>query len=253
MTLTLLQPDWPAPANVKAYVSSRQGGVSTGAFASLNLGAHVGDDRAAVTENRRRLAEAAGLAQPIQWLKQVHGCAVSAVGQHEGVEADACWTAAENMPCAVLTADCLPVLFAARDGGCVAAAHAGWRGLAAGVLEATVAAMPTPPENLLAWLGPAIGPAAFQVGPEVRAAFVSQAMDDASAFEPDGQRWRADLFALARARLQRAGIRALYGGGICTVHNGEKYFSHRRDGISGRFASLILRVEKKDCGVPIAD
>ena len=227
---------------MQALVSTRLGGVSTGAYASLNLGGHVGDDLAAVTENRRRLAEAAGLRREPAWLNQVHGCTVVAAG--EPATADACWTETPDVPCAVMTADCLPVLFADRDGRCVAAAHAGWRGLAAGVLEATVAAMPVPPQRLMAWLGPAIGPGAFQVGDEVRAAFVAQAAEDAQAFVPDGPRWRADLFALARARLRRCGVASMYGGGLCTVGDGGRFFSHRRDGVSGRFASLIQLAKK---------
>lgn len=240
MSLPLLEPDWPAPANVRAFVSTRQGGVSTGCFASLNLGAHVGDDPAAVAENRRRLAAAAGFAAP-GWLSQVHGTTVVPATAAGGESADACWTAAAALPCAVLTADCLPVLFAAVDGSCVAAAHAGWRGLAAGVLEATLAALPVPASRLLAWLGPAIGPDAFQVGDELRAAFVAHAPEDREAFTPDGPRWRADLFVLARARLARAGVRSIHGGGLCTVADAARFFSHRRDGLSGRFATVIER------------
>ena len=237
--LPLLIPDWPAPANVRALVSTRVGGVSEGPYSSLNLGDHVGDAAAAVAENRRRFSAAAGLLQAPTWLNQIHGCDVVMAGGSERASADACWTAQSGVPCAILTADCLPVLFAARDGSCVAAAHAGWRGLAAGVLEATVASLPVPPDQLMAWLGPAIGPAAFQVGDEVRAAFVATEAEDATAFIADGERWRADLFALARARLRRCGVTAIYGGGVCTVENAERFFSHRRDGVSGRFASLI--------------
>lgn len=237
--LPLLIPEWPAPANVRALVSTRAGGVSAGPYGSLNLGDHVGDAAAAVAENRRRFSAAAGLHHLPSWLNQVHGCDVVMAGVSERAAADACWTARSGVPCAILTADCLPVLFAARDGSCVAAAHAGWRGLAAGVLESTVASLPAPADRLMAWLGPAIGPAAFQVGGEVRAAFVTASTDDASVFTADGERWRADLFALARARLRRCGVTAIYGGGVCTVENGEQFFSHRRDGVSGRFASLI--------------
>jgi YfiH family protein len=241
--MTLLIPDWPAPLNVRAVVSTRVGGVSIGPYASLNLGAHVGDDPAAVAENRRRFAQAAGLAGTPAWLTQVHGCGVVRAETAAGAEADACWTARAATPCTVLTADCLPVLFASRDGSCIAAAHAGWRGLAAGVLDATLAVLPAAPAQLMAWLGPAIGPDAFQVGDEVRTAFVQAAPEDAVHFRPDGPRWRADLFGLARARLQRAGVPAVYGGGRCTVGETALFFSHRRDGISGRFASLIERVD----------
>ena len=233
--------DWPLPRGLRAFVSTREGGVSTGAYASLNLGAHVGDDPLAVAENRRRLTQAAVLGHEPGWLDQVHGTGVVRAGRASGQRADACWSDEVGMPCAVLTADCLPVLFAAFDGSVVAAAHAGWRGLAAGVLEETLAALPVPPSVVTAWLGPAIGPAAFQVGSEVREAFVAQAAADSAAFVPDGGRWRADLFALARARLLRAGVGGLLGGGRCTVSDPGRFFSHRRDGLSGRFASLIVR------------
>lgn len=235
----LLRPDWPAPAHVIAAVSTRRGGVSYGAYASLNLGSHVGDEPEAVAENRRRFAAAAGLAAAPAWLNQVHGCGVVAAGGSEQASADACWSRTPGTACAVLTADCLPVLFVDRAGSCVAAAHAGWRGLAAGVLEATIAALPAAPQQLMAWLGPAIGPAAFQVGSEVRAAFTAVAAEDAVAFVPDGERWLADIYQLARARLARAGVPAVYGGGLCTVSDAERFFSHRRDGLSGRFASVI--------------
>jgi YfiH family protein len=235
--ITLLRPDWPVAAAVRACVSTRVGGVSAEPYASLNLGDHVGDAPAAVAENRRRFAIAAGLAAPPRWLRQVHG--VRVVRAEAGGEADACWTDTPGVPCAVLTADCLPVLFAARDGRCVAAAHAGWRGLANGVLEATLAALPVPAGEVIAWLGPAIGPAAFEVGGEVREAFLTAAAADAAAFVPHGMKWHADLFALARARLQRAGVASIHGGGLCTVARGERWFSHRRDGVSGRMASAV--------------
>lgn len=240
MSGTLLIPDWPLPAGIRAAVSTRAGGVSEGAYASLNLGDHVGDKPEAVTENRHRFAAAAGLVAQPGWLRQVHGCDVVAAASGLSASADAVWTDQPGRPCAVLTADCLPVLFADMEGRCVAAAHAGWRGLAAGVLEATVAAMPVPAQRLTAWLGPAIGPEAFQVGDEVREAFVAQCAADAAAFKPDGDRWRADLFALAKARLARCGVGSVAGGGLCTVSDPQRFFSHRRDGLSGRFASLIV-------------
>lgn len=240
MSGLLLIPDWPLPAGISAYVSTRAGGVSRGAYASLNLGSHVGDAPDAVAENRRRFAAAAGLAAQPNWLNQVHGCDVAAAGGGPLASADAIWTDQSGRACAVLTADCLPVLFADFEGHCIAAAHAGWRGLAAGVLEATVAAMPVPARRLSAWLGPAIGPEAFQVGAEVREAFIGQCADDAAAFKADGDRWRADLFALARARLARCGVTSVAGGGLCTVSDPQRFFSHRRDGLSGRFASLIV-------------
>ena len=240
MSAALLIPDWPLPVNIRAYTSTRVGGVSQGAYASLNLGSHVGDAPEAVAENRRRFTAAAGLACEPGWLNQVHGSGVVAADTGVTSTADAAWTARPGMPCAVLTADCLPVLFADLEGRCVAAAHAGWRGLAAGVLESTIAAMPVPATRLTAWLGPAIGPEAFQVGDEVREAFITQAAADAAAFKPDGGRWRADLFALARARLARCGIAHIAGGGLCTVSDPARFFSHRRDAVSGRFASVIV-------------
>lgn len=239
--MNFLHPDWPAPPGVRALVSSRAGGVSQGAYASLNLGDHVGDEADHVAENRRRFTVAAGLSRPPAWLRQVHGCEVLCLQEDTpaGGCADACWTNRADTPCTVLTADCLPVLFAAEDGSAVAAAHAGWRGLAAGVLEETLRAMAQPAGRLIAWLGPAIGPTAFQVGAEVRASFLAQAPDDATAFTADGERWRADLYALARARLARAGLARVYGGDLCTASDPQRFFSHRRDGVTGRQAALI--------------
>jgi len=243
MSLELIYPNWPAPPGVRAISSTRIGGVSVAPYDSLNLGAHVGDLPEAVAENRRRLVAQAALPREPAWLDQVHGVRVLRLDADtpQGETADACWTGSAGVPCAVMTADCLPVLFCSRDGRHVAAAHAGWRGLVAGVLEATLAALPVPSGELLAWLGPAIGPAAFEVGEEVRAAFAAAAAEDAAHFTPDGERWRADLFGLARARLRRGGVGAVYGGGSCTHAQPSRFFSHRRDGRSGRMASLIWR------------
>ena len=244
MSEALLDPDWPAlPATVRAIASTRRGGVSLAPWGSLNLGGHVGDDPAAVAENRRRLVQFADMPREPQWLQQVHGLRVLELHPDAppAGPADACWTAHAGLPCAVMTADCLPVLFAAADGSCVAAAHAGWRGLVAGVLEATVAALPVPPRTLLAWLGPAIGPQAFEVGDEVRAAFVEACAEDVRCFRADGGRWRADLFALARRRLGDLGLADIAGGGVCTFGDRERFFSHRRDGRCGRMASAIWR------------
>ncbi len=248
MSELIITPEWPAAANIRACVSTRMGGVSEGGYQSLNLASHVGDDPARVQENRRRFRMAAGLPQEPAWLNQVHGVTVVHHGpeSHARQDADACWTAQANTPCAVLTADCLPVLFSSLDGTVVAAAHAGWRGLCAGVLEATLQALPVPPGQMLAWLGPAIGPGAFEVGVEVREAFVRATAKDAAAFAAHGQRYYANLFALARARLQRSGVAGIYGGDSCTVTQEDRYFSHRRDaprlGGSGRFASVIWRL-----------
>jgi len=244
MSEALLEVDWPElPRSVRAASTTRLGGVSLAPYQSLNLGDHVGDAPERVAENRRRLVDLAGLPSPPPWLRQVHGTRVLQLVSDSvaGQEADACWTDQPGVVCAVLTADCLPVLFADDAGRCVAAAHVGWRGLVGGVLEATVAALPVAPETLSAWLGPAIGPSAFQVGDEVRAAFVAAEAQDAAHFQADGARWRADLFALARARLRRLGVHRVRGGDLCTWSDARRFHSHRRDGVGGRMASLIWR------------
>ena len=235
-----LVPDWPAPANVRACVTTRSGGVSLPPFETFNLGDHVGDAPQAVAENRHRLCEALGC--DVAWLSQVHSCDVvdAAVS---GRVADACWTDVRRRACAVLTADCLPVLFCDRSGERVAAAHAGWRGLAGGVLENTLAALQVPPEEVLVWLGPAIGPHAFEVGPEVRQAFLEGHADAAVAFVPsvNGGRFMADLYALARLRLAASGVRSVHGGGFCT-YSDPRFYSYRRNARTGRFASLVWLV-----------
>lgn len=239
--MKLLIPDWPAPSRVRAACTTREGGVSRPPFDSLNLGDHVGDDPGAVAENRRRLREALALPADPCWLDQVHGtCAVEAAPLHERCKADAGVTGEPGRVCAVLTADCLPVLFCDRSGSRVGAAHAGWRGLEGGVLEATVSAMGIPPGELMAWLGPAIGNGAFEVGPEVREAFLARDAGAASAFRPSPSgRWLADLYALARRRLDRIGVTAIHGGGLCTFSDPRRFYSFRRDGRTGRMATLI--------------
>jgi len=232
-------PDWPAPQRVRALVTTRAGGVSRGPYAWFNLGAHVGDDAAAVVRNRERLR---GLlpADPA-WLQQVHGTeVVDAASAPAFPRADAAVARTRHVVCAVLTADCVPVLLADRDGSAVAVAHAGWRGLAAGVIEAVVARMAAPAANVIAWLGPAIGPRAYEVGPEVRAAFVRREAATAAAFAPHrGDRLLADLFLLARQRLAAAGVTAVYGGGHCTYTDADRFYSYRRAPATGRFASLV--------------
>ena len=241
-----LVPDWPAPVAVRALSTWRGGGVSEAPYASLNLGHHVEDSRAAVDQNRRALREAAGLpAEPV-WLEQVHGTRVLDLDAAEvdaAGPADACVTRRRGRVCAILTADCLPVLLASATGDRVGAAHAGWRGLAAGVIEATVAAL-GPPGDLLAWLGPAIGPGRYEVGAEVRDALLDRDPGAEAAFGPSPRgRHLADLYLLARRRLHRAGVARVYGGGECTHASAEQYFSHRRDGCTGRQATLIWREE----------
>jgi YfiH family protein len=224
---------------VRACTTTRAGGVSEGPWASLNLGDHVDDDPAAVAANRARLAGELALPREPQWLRQVHGTRVRAPDA-EADCADACFEDRPGRVCAVLTADCLPVLLCNAAGTRVAAAHAGWRGLVAGVLEQTAARFDDPPAQILAWLGPAIGPQAFEVGDEVRAAFVGA--DTAAAAHFVAKRpghWLADLYGLARLRLARAGITQVSGGGFCTYREPERFYSYRRDGITGRMASLI--------------
>jgi hypothetical protein len=233
----MIIPDWPAPPHVKSRMSTREGGVSHAPWASLNLGDHVGDDPAHVAANRARLHRA--LPSEPGWLKQVHSATVVEVGLNVP-EADAAYSRKAGTVCAVLTADCLPVLFCDRAGSVVAAAHAGWRGLADGVLEATVAAMQVPPGEILAWMGAAIGPQAFEVGDEVRQVFVAQNPETALAFSPQTPgKWLADIYLLARIRLNHAGVPAVYGGGRCTFTETDHFFSYRRDGVTGRMASLI--------------
>jgi YfiH family protein len=245
-----IYPDWPAPPGVCAAFTLRRGGVSRPPFDSLNLGLSVGDDRRGVTENRRRVREALRLPADPVWLAQEHGSAVVALDRaasesREPPRADAAISRRPGAVCAIQVADCMPVLFAARDGAAVGAAHAGWRGLAAGVLEATIAALGAEPygnaaRQLIAWMGPAIGPGHFEVGEEVRAAFVERDGGAAGAFARNARgRWQCDLYALARRRLAAAGVQEVYGGGWCTFADASRFFSYRRDGQCGRAAALI--------------
>ncbi len=234
-----LRPDWPAPPAVHALQTLRAGGCSQPPWDSFNLGDHVGDAPSCVAANRARL-RALLPAEP-RWLSQVHGVQVVAAATLGGVpQADAAFTREPGVVCAVMTADCLPVLFCDRAGTVVAAAHAGWRGLVAGVLEATIAAMAVAPGELLAWFGPAIGPQRFEVGDEVRAAFVHHDPAAATAFVAHGPgKWLADIYRLAGQRLAAAGIADVYGGDCCTVSDPGRFFSYRRDGTTGRMATLI--------------
>ena len=238
---TVLEPHWPAPPAVRAAFTLRGGGVSGGPYASLNLGAHVGDDAAAVAENRRRLRAQLKLPGEPQWVEQVHGAGIldlDAPGRAR--VADAVITRRGGEVCVVQVADCLPVLFASLRGDAVAVAHAGWRGLAAGVLEATVARLSIDPRELLAWLGPAIGPHHFEVGAEVRTAFLANDTAAEAAFTANERgRWQCDLRALARQRLHATGVDAVYGADACTFSNPAQFFSYRRDGRCGRMAALV--------------
>jgi polyphenol oxidase len=244
--LRWLTPDWPAPTTVRALSTLRTGGLSKPPYASLNLGGHVGDDATIVEGNRRALRDAARLpAEPV-WLEQVHGTSVRDLdSQGPSGPADAAVTRQPGQVCAILAADCLPVLLANDAGDRVGAAHAGWRGMTAGVIEATVGALEVPPRELLAWLGPAIGPRHFEVGAEVREEFLRRAgagdnaaVDAAFLLNASG-RYMADLYALARRRLLNLGVERIYGGGECTFADEARYFSYRRDGRTGRQATII--------------
>ncbi|HNB84539.1 MAG TPA: peptidoglycan editing factor PgeF [Pseudomonadales bacterium] len=236
---TLLWADWPELPGVQAGVTLRQPGHSAGSYAGCNLADHVGDDPVRVERNRRQLEQRLGLRAPIDYLTQLHGIEVALLPT--ALPRPVADAAIRRTPgvAAVLTADCLPILLAAETGDEVAALHAGWRGLAAGVIEATFEKLRAPPRSLQVWLGPAIGPCHFEVGSEVRAAFVARQPADAEAFTLHGDRWRADLYLLARRRLQRLGVTRIFGGGLCTHCDGARFYSYRRDGTTGRMASLI--------------
>lgn len=248
-TPELILPDWPAPTSVRAACTTRRGGVSTGPWAGLNMGRSGGDEGAAVSENRRRvLAALQAPAEPL-WIRQVHGVGVVRMPQEAGEpEADAVFTTEPGVVCAVQAADCLPVLLCDDAGSVVAAAHAGWRGLCGGVLERTVAALPVPPASLMAWLGPAIGPEAFEVGQEVREAFLAADTQAAQAFRPGAAPGKhyADLWQLARQRLRRAGVSRVSGGGLSTHADPARFYSYRRDGVTGRMAALIWMAPARD-------
>jgi len=235
-----IAPDWPAPANVYAASTLRSGGVSSAEYTSLNLADHVADDRAAVNENRMRLQQALALPASPKWLTQVHGVeCINAASSAIGAEADASFTTQAGIVSAVLTADCLPVLLCDKQGTTVAAVHAGWRGLAAGVIESTIAAMGEPLQ-LMAWLGPAIGAQQFEVGDEVRAAFIARDAAAVDAFAPvRAGHWLADLYQLARIVMEKQGLSEIYGGEWCTVSRPDDFYSYRRDGVTGRMATLI--------------
>lgn len=245
-----LRPDWPAPAHVHALVTTRLGGYSGAPWDSLNLGDHVEDDAAAVQANRDLLEQSLQRIAPASaplWLKQVHGLRVVAPPPEPTQrrvwipEADAATTTLPGVPVTVMTADCLPVFFCDRAGTRVAVAHAGWRGLCDGVLEATVAEFVQPSE-VLAWMGPCIGPEAFEVGSEVRAEFIARDAAAADAFRPVAGKpghWLGDLYLLARQRLAAVGVTAVSGGGRCTHSERDTFFSFRRDGRTGRMASVI--------------
>lgn len=239
--IRLLKPDWPVPAQVKSLITTRQGGVSRPPYDQLNLAQHVGDQAEAVARNRALLREEGALPADPFWLQQVHGCAVAdAASDESGCEADAVFSRQPGRVCAVLTADCLPLLMVDRDGREICAVHAGWRGLAGGVIESALSRFTREPQELMVWLGPAIGPRAFEVGDDVYEAFVGRNREDAVAFSRNPQgRWMADIYRLARQRLARFGVGYVGGGDYCTWSQPVDFYSYRRDGMTGRMASLI--------------
>ncbi len=243
-------PDWPAPPKVRSLITTRVGGVSRGVYSSFNLALHVGDDSSSVETNRARLREMTLSVSDAQvacapcWLNQVHGTRVVDASiwtaDDQAPEADAAYTRQAGSACVVMTADCLPVLLCDEAGSVVAAAHAGWRGLLAGVLESSIGAMGQANGKLMAYLGPAIGPQAFEVGGEVRSAFVAKHAHSAAAFKPCGQeKWLADIYLLARQRLEALGVEEIFGGSFCTVGDADRFFSYRRDRQTGRMVSMI--------------
>ena len=241
MTLEWIEPEWPAPPRVRALTTTRSGGVSRGPYAGLNLADHVGDEPQAVRENRAMLQRELGLSEQPRWLEQVHGCDVVRIeGDAGGCKGDAAVARESGRVCAVLTADCLPLLLCDRAGSRVAAVHAGWRGLLEGVIESALDALDLPGSELLCWLGPAIGPDTFEVGHEVRDAFIERDPGSVQAFQPSPSgRWLADIHALALRRLAARDVGWVSGGGHCTVSEPSLFYSYRRDGATGRMASLI--------------
>ncbi len=233
-------PDWPVNPRVKAVSSTRLGGVSLAPFNSLNLGLHVGDDESAVNHNRAKLEQAIQLPNSPFWLDQVHGTDVITLpSTSRNNTADASFTETVGEVCCVMTADCLPVLFCNQSGSMVAAAHAGWKGLVAGVLENTLSRFQDDPDDILVWLGPAISAKAFEVGNDVRDQFLQYDAQSMHAFKPHSDKWLADIYALAKFRLHQLGVTHIYGGEFCTYSDPERFFSYRRDGITGRQASCI--------------
>jgi len=234
-----ITPDWPAPPNVRALQTTRVGGGSLAPYDSFNLGLHVGDDPVRVNRNRQLLAQLMP-SEPV-WLEQVHGTAVANADMASCLpQADASIARQRGSVCVVMTADCLPVLLCDKQGSVVGAAHAGWKGLSAGVIEATVQTMDVLAQELMAWLGPAISQQAFEVGDEVRAEFVDADPQAAAAFVPGTEgKWFADIYALARLRLTALGITEIYGGSDCTYGERDRFFSYRRDGVTGRMGTFI--------------
>ncbi len=239
--LDLIIPDWPAPHWVKAYTTTRIGGFSRAPYNSLNIAAHVGDNLDDVSKNRQLLKKKLHLKKPIVWLEQIHGnTAISADHPLDSFAADGIYSRTEQTICAVQTADCLPLLVCSFSSYYVAAIHAGWKGLSNGIIETTINALALPPSDILVWLGPAIGPQAFIVGEEVFQSFVDKDPTAEIAFQPlQNKQWQANLYKLAELRLRKLGISSIYGGNYCTFSDKLRFFSYRRDRITGRMLSLI--------------
>ncbi|MCC5854645.1 MAG: peptidoglycan editing factor PgeF [Idiomarina sp.] len=240
--IPLLRPEWAVPKHIQAAVTTRQGGVSAAPYASLNLGTHVGDLPAAVTTNRARVKKDLKLPSSPLWLSQVHGTRV--VRTHgetmtDTPESDASYTATPGVVLAIMTADCLPLLLTNRDGTEIAVAHCGWKGIAGGLIRKVVAEFESPAEDIIAWMGPAIGPSAFEVGDDVRRAMMKSDAGHQDAFQPFQQRWLADIYQLVRHDLALSGVREVTGGDLCTVSDSEQFFSYRRDGVTGRMGSFL--------------
>ena len=242
--LEIIRPDWPAPDRVHAASTTRLGGVSCGSYQGLNLASHVADDNFHVMKNRELLRQALDLPGEPLWLNQVHSARVVAADKVGAADFDLCgdaaWSVQSETICAVLTADCLPLLLCDLAGTRVASVHAGWRGLHAGVISSAIAAMSVPGEQLMVWLGPAIGPQAFEVGADVLAAFTAKHPDYTQAFQQtDAEHWLCDIYRLAGIELEQAGVSQIYGGELCTWSDSHRFYSYRRDGVTGRMASLI--------------
>lgn len=241
MSNSIIIPDWPAPANIRALSTTRQGGVSQSPFDSFNLGGHVSDERHSVDQNRAQLTIQAQLPEPPRWLNQVHGHhVINSQDWQLDIKADAIFSHQKEHVCTIMTADCLPILLCNQQGDTVAAIHAGWRSLAAGIIEQTIRFFQCDPHSIMAWLGPAIGPKQFEVGHDVYDIFCSHFPQAAQAFEAtDGSHYLCDIYHLAKQRLIEHGVTAIYGGDLCTVSDKQRFFSYRRDGKTGRMASMI--------------
>jgi hypothetical protein len=243
---SLILPDWPAPQSIKAFSTTRIGGFSSPPYEGFNLGTHVGDEPANVVTNRDYLVNLALLPESPRWLNQVHSTRV--INSHDwqlNSDADAIVSQHINHICTIMTADCLPVLLCNKQGNTVAAIHAGWRGLAAGVIEKTITQFGGDPQDILVWLGPAIGPQQFEVGPDVYQTFIQHDVKASQAFkQTDATHYLANIYLLAKQRLTALGIEAIFGGDLCTATDQRRFFSYRRDHITGRMASIIWISDK---------